>query len=79
MCLHLAVPVKSVLEIVYLSIVEVSFMWQCFCALLYAKNMPRMAASRCSQHTAAAWGHVEDVASLRSASAKEMAFEKVVL
>ena len=36
-----------------------------------------MASSRCPQNTAAAWAQVDDVANLRLASAKEMAFEIV--
>ena len=76
MYLRLAVSVYSLVEIVYLLTVECFFKCKSFCALLNAINMPRTALSCCPQQ-AARDRHVDGVTSLRTASAKEMAFEVV--
>ncbi len=76
MYLRLAVSVYSILKIVNLFIVEFFLKCECFCAFCNTKNMPRTASCRCPQHPA--WGHVDDVVSLRMASAKEIAFEIAV-
>ena len=67
MYLRLAVSEYSILKIVYFWIVEFFIKCECFCASL----------SCCPQH--AAWGHVDNVASFRTASAKEMAIEIIVV